>query len=306
MFRRPFSAPALMAVAALGFTACGTDDNLSPSPSADLSADDAALATVDWTEASDRTPLLAFDFPPSVGGTVARVIEDGDGETIGPDQIVVIDYVVFSGVDGSVVYSTYENGFSDNVMFTEATVDPSMWDVLNGTQVGVRFVFAEPDVDSSVVAAMTVLSVSKVYERAEGDVVIPPEGLPRVTLAENGMPNIDFAGAEMPDDLVVQPLIVGVGAGAPVEKGRTLVVHYKGWIWDGEIFDCSWARGTPASFGFQDGYLIDGWMVGLEGQSVGSQVLLIIPPELGYGDVDQGTIPAGSTLVFVVDILAAF
>lgn len=50
--------------------------------------------------------------------------------------------------------------------------------------------------------------------------------------------------------------------------------------------------------------MIDGWVQGLVGQPAGSQVLLIIPPELAYGDADQGTIPPGSTLVFVIDILA--
>ena len=55
----------------------------------------------------------------------------------------------------------------------------------------------------------------------------------------------------------------------------------------------------------QSGSIIDGWIKGLVGQTVGSQVLLVIPPDLAYGATEQGTIPANSTLVFVVDILAA-
>jgi peptidylprolyl isomerase len=51
--------------------------------------------------------------------------------------------------------------------------------------------------------------------------------------------------------------------------------------------------------------LITGWQQGLAGQTVGSQVLLIVPPDLGYGANDNGSIPANSTLIFVVDILAA-
>ena len=51
--------------------------------------------------------------------------------------------------------------------------------------------------------------------------------------------------------------------------------------------------------------LIDGWVQGLQGVTVGSRVLLVIPSELGYGDGGNGTIPGGATLVFVVDVLAA-
>jgi FKBP-type peptidyl-prolyl cis-trans isomerase len=49
--------------------------------------------------------------------------------------------------------------------------------------------------------------------------------------------------------------------------------------------------------------VVKGWTQGLSGQSVGSQVLLIIPPDLGYGSTAQEKIPANSTLYFVVDIL---
>ena len=52
--------------------------------------------------------------------------------------------------------------------------------------------------------------------------------------------------------------------------------------------------------------VITGWKQGLAGHTVGSQVLLVVPPDLGYGDKDSGKIPANSTLVFVVDILAAY
>lgn len=53
--------------------------------------------------------------------------------------------------------------------------------------------------------------------------------------------------------------------------------------------------------------MIDGWQQGLTGQTVGSQVLLIVPSDLGYGDAGSGdTIPGDATLVFVVDILAAY
>lgn len=82
-------------------------------------------------------------------------------------------------------------------------------------------------------------------------------------------------------------------------------MQYTGWLWDGTQFDSSWDGGTSLSFAFVEGGLIDGWIQGLAGQPIGSQVLLIVPPEYGYGDVDNGPIPAGSTLVFVVDILAA-
>lgn len=54
------------------------------------------------------------------------------------------------------------------------------------------------------------------------------------------------------------------------------------------------------------GGVIEGWLEGLKGQKVGSEVLLVVPPSLGYGDQAQGEIPANSTLVFVVDILAKY
>ena len=68
-------------------------------------------------------------------------------------------------------------------------------------------------------------------------------------------------------------------------------MNYTGWLWDGTQFDSSWDRGEPATFALTG--VIAGWTQGLVGQTVGSQVLLVIPPDLGYGDQASETIPAG-------------
>ena len=127
--------------------------------------------------------------------------------------------------------------------------------------------------------------------------------LPQIIRAANGAPSVDFVGAVMPDGLVVE--VLEAGTGAPVVERQSITVHYTGWLWDGAQFDSSWDRGEPISFGIARGSLIDGWVDGLVGQPVGSKVLLVVPPEAGYGDRNMGPIPGGSTLVFVVDVLEA-
>src|SRR5690606_2224104 len=128
-------------------------------------------------------------------------------------------------------------------------------------------------------------------------------GLPEITLDATGKPSVDFTGAVESSALVSQLLIEGEGE--LVEVGDSLTVHYTGWLWDGEQFDSSWDRGAPSTFGLVSGGLIEGWVQGLDGVPVGSQVLLVIPADLGYGAEGSGDIPGGATLVFVIDVLAA-
>ena len=81
-------------------------------------------------------------------------------------------------------------------------------------------------------------------------------------------------------------------------------MQYKGVLWDGgKEFDSTYRRGQLTQFPLQQ--VVKGWAQGLTGKKVGSRVLLVIPPDLGYGDKAAGSgIPANSTLVFSVDILA--
>ena len=127
--------------------------------------------------------------------------------------------------------------------------------------------------------------------------------LPQISRDAAGAPIPDFAGAEMPEGLAVQ--VLEAGGGAPVVEGQSITVHYSGWLWDGSTFDSSWDRGEPISFVIARGSLIAGWVDGIVGQPVGSKLLLVVPPESGYGARGTGPIPPNSTLVFAVDVLGA-
>jgi len=127
--------------------------------------------------------------------------------------------------------------------------------------------------------------------------------LPTISREPNGAPVPDFDGAELPDGLAVE--VLEPGDGAPVVEGQSITVHYAGWLWNGQTFDSSWDRGQPISFVIARGSLIDGWVDGIVGQPVGSKLLLVVPPEAGYGARAVGPIPPDSTLVFAVDVLAA-
>lgn len=94
-----------------------------------------------------------------------------------------------------------------------------------------------------------------------------------------------------------------VGAGALAKPGHSVTVHYTGWLTDKTKFDSSRDRGRPFVFPLGAGRVIRGWDQGVAGMRVGGLRRLTIPPELGYGDRRVGPIPAGSTLIFEVELL---
>ncbi len=102
--------------------------------------------------------------------------------------------------------------------------------------------------------------------------------------------------------LSVQDLVVGTGAVA--EAGKTVSVHYTGWLMDGTKFDSSVDRGYPFEFTLGAGRVIKGWDEGVAGMKVGGKRILIIPPEMGYGERGAGNvIPPDATLKFEVELL---
>jgi peptidylprolyl isomerase len=107
---------------------------------------------------------------------------------------------------------------------------------------------------------------------------------------------------DAPNELRIAQLIKG--RGETITSGDNVTLHYSGFLWDsGSKFDSSWDKGEPVQFEVSPGMLIEGFLSAVVGQEVGSRVVVVIPPALGYGQQASATIPANSTLVFVIDIL---
>ncbi len=95
-----------------------------------------------------------------------------------------------------------------------------------------------------------------------------------------------------------------VGTGAEAQIGKTVVVHYTGWLLDGTKFDSSRDRNQPFSFPLGRGQVIKGWDEGVAGMKVGGKRTLVIPPDLGYGARGAGgVIGPNATLKFEVELL---
>jgi peptidylprolyl isomerase len=128
---------------------------------------------------------------------------------------------------------------------------------------------------------------------------------PTITIPKGGTPS-----SKLTSTTLIQ------GTGAKVAENQEILVNYEGVIWrTGKVFDSSWSRTqafetilTDSQQAAQQGEgVIPGWVNGLAGKTVGSRVLLTIPPADGYGSSgnSQAGIKGTDTLVFVVDILAA-
>lgn len=131
---------------------------------------------------------------------------------------------------------------------------------------------------------------------------------PGFTVAEpfGQTPTIEFGSDTPPEGL--QVAATTVGEGAQVAPGAFVVVNYAGMVWGSDAtFDSSFERSTASAFSLSG--VVEGWGTGLAGQTVGSRVLISIPPALGYGPAggNEGAgIGAEDTIVFVVDIIASY
>lgn len=142
-------------------------------------------------------------------------------------------------------------------------------------------------------------SSAKGKDVAQSDAALPKVG----TNTDGKAPSITVPKATAPTKLVANYVIEGDGD--EVKADSSVLVQYEGVLWDGgKEFDSTYSRGQLTSFSLQQ--VVKGWSQGLTGKKVGSRVLIVVPPSLGYGDSPPSGsgIKKDSTLVFSVDILA--
>ena len=287
---------------------------------ANKSDDLALLDSVKVTDAgSGKAPTLALTTKPlRVSQTAVKVLKPGSGDKSDGKSRVTITEALYLGSTGKQLDSTYGKP-AQSFTLSDTNTIPGLRIALDGVQAGSRILAGISAADAfgqtgnsqaGIAANETLLLVADVVAigtpltEAKGAAVAPVAGLPTVAFQSGKGPTITVPKKAAPTSLISQDLVEGTGA--TVKAGQTITVQYTGVTWaDGKVFDSSWTKGSPFSFPVGQGQVIKGWDTGLVGKKVGSRVLLVVPPAQGYGAQAQGTIPANSTLVFVVDMLDA-
>jgi len=123
------------------------------------------------------------------------------------------------------------------------------------------------------------------------------------SMSELTKPVIEVPEGAAPTELTIRDLVVGDGTEA--QPGRVVQVHYVGVTFaSGREFDSSWERNQPFKFAVGGGKVVKGFDRGVRGMKIGGRREIIVPPRLGYGKQSPSPlIPAGSALIFVVDLL---
>lgn len=163
---------------------------------------------------------------------------------------------------------------------------------------------------------MQVLSVKTPLTRANGISVSQPNpNLPQVTLDQNGIPSIKIPDTfpyrtdasasnsktkvmSLDHDIV---RYLKKGDGKAITDNSSVSLQYTGWLTDGKQFESSWNSGRAPTIDYQS--MIDGWKNALKDVKVGSQLLIVLPPNSAYGEEGNDLVPSSSVVIFVVDIL---
>lgn len=239
---------------------------------------------------------VTFAGPLAIAATERTVVVEGDGEPV--DGASLVDYAatVFDAGTGALVRAQGYDGEA-GLPIPAAAVAP----FLGCATVGSRLVVAVPATDQEAASVWVLDVLGASTARASGAEQDPVDGMPAVDLSENGAPTVTIPDAEPPTETEVA--VLKKGDGDVVEAGDTVMLHHTGVRWsDGSVFDSSWAAGAPVTLVTTEA--VPGYQQALEGQTIGSQVLVVIPPRFAYGEGEINDEDlTGETVVFVADLL---
>ncbi|MEV0637219.1 FKBP-type peptidyl-prolyl cis-trans isomerase [Streptomyces sp. NPDC050619] len=313
---------------------CGDDeadsskasDSASPSPSAPASSAprpkivDGPLPAITAGAKFDTKPTIAKGSGDPSKQLAVKTLVAGSGKTVAENDYIQANYLGQIWDTAKVFDNSYDRKKPLIIQLAAGSIIDGWRYALTGKKAGSRVEFSVPPTwgygtqgqpQAGIKGTDTLVFVVDVQDTFNGkssakgtNVAQDNADLPKVgTNTDGKAPSVDVPKAAAPTKLVANYVIEGDGA--EVAAADTVLVQYKGVLWDtGKEFDSTYSGGSLTSFSLQQ--VVKGWAQGLTGKKVGSRVLIAIPPKLGYGDSP----PAGSgikkdsTLVFSVDILA--
>jgi FKBP-type peptidyl-prolyl cis-trans isomerase len=333
--RRFLALIAIPLLACVALAGCGSSSKSSASSSSTSSSASAsatasggsvsgsgANTAVTATGAFGAAPKVTI--PKALPGTdlTVKTLIQGTGSTLTKADALAANFVLYfwQGKSSSLKASTY----TSTPTVIGGQMLPGLESALVGKKVGSRVLAVIPPAQGYGTSGNSqigvtgstwlvfVIDVVKSYPDnagATGAQVSNGGGnLPTVSAKAGTAPTLSFTSATPPSSLVAKTLVKGKGPA--VTKGEYVIAQYAGYIWrTKKVFGSSWSSGSP--FGFTIGaspeQVIPGWDKGLTGQTVGSRVMLSVPPAQGYGSAgaSQAGIKGNDTLVFVVDIIDA-
>ncbi len=251
-----------------------------------------------------------------------RTLIQGTGTPLTKSDALAANFVLYfwNGTSSALKANT----FTSSPTLIGGSILPGLESALIGKKVGSRVLAVIPPAEgygasgdsqlgitgsTTLVFVIDVLKSYSVTAGAAGTQVSSGGGaLPTVSAKAGTAPTLSFPSSSPPSSLVTKTLVKGKGA--TVAKGDYVIAQYTGYIWrTKKTFGSSWSSGSPFGFtiGASPDQVIPGWDKGLAGQTVGSRVMLSVPPAQGYGTAgaSQAGIKGNDTLVFVVDILDA-
>lgn len=237
-------------------------------------------------------------------GVERTIVSEGEGEEIGVNDLVSVQYQIVDATTNEVLDSSARGEDGLLPVLLDTNQSSLFVAALECEPLGSRVVLALPGSVLGEGASNVVVyaeAVEHLPEVATGTDVEPTAGMPTVKLDDKGAPTVTIPDSDEPTETKVA--VLKQGDGATVGSGDLVVVQYLGVKWsDGSEFDSSWSRdAAPAQF--QTTGVVTGFKKALEGQKVGSQVIVEMPPSEGYGATEGHELQKES-LVFVVDILA--
>lgn len=308
-------------------SACGgpsaTPSAVPATPSASATATATPTSTVAVSDSLDgikvsgewgKSPKVEFKAPFAIDKTRVRVIKPGNGAKAQETGYVTVNYYGVNGRTGKKFDDSYSR--KATATFPLNQVITGFRTGLAGQAAGSRVLIAMPGSDAydssggssdgsikvgdTLVFVVDIVAVS--LSQPEGKSVPAVSGQPTVTGGAADKPTVTIGSSSAPTAMSAHSLIEGTGA--KVVKGDTVLARYVGYSWKtGKLIDDQFA--TPSA-----GLLsstIPGWQKGLLDKTVGSRVLLVLPPEYGYPKGSNNPpLEAGDTIVYVVDLLFAY